>query len=101
MGKMSAYTVELGECTFRKIVAQPGARWSTDAKPIVGGDTCQQGHVGVMLRGTLVVQMEDGKTTRMQAGDVGLTPPRHDSWVDGDEPVEWIEFSYGWSLYDK
>ncbi len=52
--------ISLGELTVGRTVAEPGWRWSTHIRPVVGGDWCQNRHVGVVVSGRLGVQMQDG-----------------------------------------
>ncbi|KAM0711472.1 hypothetical protein Q7P35_000838 [Cladosporium inversicolor] len=101
IGKISKQVVDMDGCTVRKIVCQPGASWSSDLKPVVGGDSCQLGHVGLILKGVLLIKMDNGKEMRLQAGEVGMVPPGHDTLTEGDSPAEWIEFSHGCAIYDK
>jgi class 3 adenylate cyclase len=85
-------TVTLGGFTVSHDLHQPGWRWSTDVRPIVGTEWCMLRHIGVVLRGRLGVVLDDG--TEFECGPLDLMdiPPRHDAWVVGDEPVEMI----GW-----
>jgi class 3 adenylate cyclase len=100
--------VAIGELTVGRTVHQPGWRWSTHIRPVVGGDWCQSRHVGVMLSGRLGILMEDGTSIEFGADDVFDIAPGHDGWVIGDEPTTTIEWSgvRGWlepleSLHDR
>jgi class 3 adenylate cyclase len=84
--------VELGDRLVARTVWQPGWRWSTDVKPIVGTEYCQAHHVGVVLSGRVRVQMADGVELEIKEGDVAEIPPGHDAWVIGDEPLVLIDF---------
>jgi uncharacterized protein YjlB len=70
----------IGQATF-----QPGWKWSTDLKPIVKTDLCQQSHLGIILKGKMTCQMKDGTTLEGKAGDAFFIPPGHDGWVSSDE----------------
>jgi class 3 adenylate cyclase len=85
--------VEIGDVTVARAVHQPGWRWSTDIRPIVGGDWCKARHVGVVVSGRMGVEFPDG--TRIEAGpdDVFDIPPLHDGWVIGDEPLVLYEWA--------
>jgi ethanolamine utilization protein EutQ (cupin superfamily) len=85
--------VHLGELTVGRGVLEPGWRWSNDIRPVVGTTSCEFDHTGVMLSGTLHVEMDDGTTLDINAGDVYRIPPGHDAWVVGDEPVKSIDWS--------
>lgn len=86
---------EVGRYTF-----QPGWRWSEHIKPIVGGDSCQTHHVGIVISGRMGVQTDDGTTGEVAPGSVYDIPPGHDGWVIGDEPVVTVEFQ-GAATYAK
>ena len=43
--------VSVGPLTFGRDTLQPGWRWSTDVKPIVGTERCEHHHVGYQLVG--------------------------------------------------
>jgi len=87
-----------GGLTVSHDIQQPGWRWSTHIRPIVGTEWCQVRHIGVVLRGRMQVLLEDG--TEFTAGplDVIDIPAGHDAWTIGDEPVETISWTgaKGW-----
>jgi class 3 adenylate cyclase len=78
--------VELGGFVVGRETVEPGWRWSTDTRPVVGGEWCQAHHVGLTVSGRWGVVLEDGKTLEFRPGDVFDVPPGHDSWTIGDEP---------------
>ncbi len=84
--------VDLGTTKAARLTAQPGWRWSEHIKPVVGGDSCQAHHVGVIISGTMHVAHEDGTQADITAGGAYLIEPGHDAWVVGDEPVVAYEF---------
>jgi class 3 adenylate cyclase len=87
-----ARVVELGDLTVGHIVSEPGWRWSTHVRPVVGGDWCQARHVGIVLSGRLGIVMDDGTTFEIGPNDVFDIPPGHDGYTVGEEPcvqVEW------------
>jgi uncharacterized cupin superfamily protein len=59
---------------------------------VVGTDSCQNRHVGVMVSGSLHVVLEDGTEADVNAGDAYVIDPGHDAWVIGDEPTVAYEF---------
>jgi len=73
-------------------VLQPGWKWSTCIKPIVGTETCQAGHVGVIAQGTMHVKHDDGTEMEFIEGDTYFLAPGHDAWVVGDKEVIGYEF---------
>ncbi|HBQ22618.1 MAG TPA: cupin [Alphaproteobacteria bacterium] len=79
--------VKLGDMTASKLVLKPGWKWSENIKPVVGGDSCQAGHVGVITQGKLMCVHNDGTEVLAEAGDAYYFAPGHDGWVVGDEPV--------------
>jgi len=78
--------VEVGGFTVGREVCDPGWRWSTDTKPVVGGDWCEAHHVGLTVSGRWGVVLKDGRTLELRPGDVFDVPAGHDSWTIGDEP---------------
>lgn len=90
---VKAQLVELGDLTVGRITAQPGWRWSTHVRPIVGGDWCQARHIGVVISGRLGVLFSDGSTAEYGPDDVIDIKPGHDGWTVGDEPTTQIEWS--------
>jgi class 3 adenylate cyclase len=84
--------VAVGPLTFGRDTLQPGWRWSTDVKPIVGTERCEHHHVGYQLSGRWICEDREGVQVEIGPGDVFDTPPGHDSWVVGDEPSVSIEF---------
>ena len=79
--------------------SKPGWKWSTSVKPIVGGDSCQVDHVGAVISGQLHVELDDGTSLELGAGDVYHIAPGHDAWVVGDETFDAVEWSGGAATY--
>ena len=98
-GRAEAVVVTLGGLTFARIVGQPGWRWSTDVKPIAGGDSCRAVHTDVVLSGRLRAVMDDGAEEEFGPGDVYHIPAGHDAWVVGDEPYSCVDVtgSFEWA----
>jgi hypothetical protein len=85
--------VDLGGGTkVGRMTAQPGWRWSECIKPVVGGDSCQVHHLGVVVGGQLHVMHDDGTEADVGAGAAYEIKPGHDAWVVGDEPFVAYEF---------
>jgi quercetin dioxygenase-like cupin family protein len=83
-GKFETYRV--GPMTLGRATYEPGWRWSEHVGPATGEDSCQVEHVGLVLSGQAVAEMDDGPEVVMRAGDFFYVLPGHDSWVVGDEP---------------
>ncbi len=65
-----------------------------DASPLLEGmpgDLCQCAHWGMVLKGAINLRYADGKTERVEAGQVYYWPPGHTVWVDEDYSA--VEFS--------
>ncbi|MGH7419107.1 MAG: cupin domain-containing protein [Candidatus Rokuibacteriota bacterium] len=90
--KTRVEVVDLGGVKAARMTAQPGWRWSECIKPVVGGDSCQAHHVGVIVSGTLHVVHTDGTEGDIVPGDAYVIEPGHDAWVVGDEPMVGFEF---------
>jgi hypothetical protein len=71
---------------------EPGWKWSECVKPVVGTDSCQVRHVGVVQSGRLVVKHEDGSEAEVGPGQAYVIEPGHDAWVVGDERFVALEF---------
>ena len=85
--------VIIGGLTVSRDTQQPGWRWSTHIRPLVGTEWCEVHHVGVMVSGHQGVLLRDGTEFALRPGDVMDLPAGHDAWVIGDEPVVTI----GWT----
>jgi quercetin dioxygenase-like cupin family protein len=72
---------------------EPGWRWSEHVKPIAGTDSCQAAHLGYVLSGRQIVEMDDGTSIEFGPGDVLAIPPGHDATVVGDEPCVVVDFA--------
>jgi quercetin dioxygenase-like cupin family protein len=83
--------VRLPGFTMGRFKLQPGWRWSTCVKPVVGTHSCQLGHVGYVVSGKITVKMDDGSEKTIGPGMSYTIPPGHDAWVVGDEPYVGIE----------
>jgi hypothetical protein len=91
--------VDLEGVKIRRVLHEPGWRWSECVKPAAGTDSCQVGHLIHALSGRLVVRMDDGSQAEFGPGDVGSIPPGHDAWTVGNEPF--ISIDFGDALYAK
>ena len=90
--KTKVEVVDLGSAKAARLTAQPGWRWSECIKPVVGGDSCQARHVGVVVSGRMHIAHDDGTESDAGAGDAYVIEPGHDAWVVGDEPMVSYEF---------
>ena len=84
--------VNLGSVKVAKMVAQPGWKWSEHIKPIVGTETCENTHIGVLISGSRIVADENGNEVKVNSGDAYDIGPSHDGWVLGNDPVIAFEF---------
>ena len=85
--KTRAEVVKLGNVNVTRLELQPGWKWSECIKPVVGGHSCQAGHVGVILQGKMMCVHDDGTEVLAEAGEAYYFAPGHDGWVVGDEPL--------------
>lgn len=83
--------VRLPGFTLGRFTAEPGWRWTECIMPHAGTQSCQVAHVGHVLKGTVVVRMDDGGEVRLTPGDSYTIPPGHDAWVEGEESFVCIE----------
>ena len=59
---------------------------------MVGPDSCQAAHVGVVIFGVVITEREDGTAGRYSSGNAYAVSSGHDAWVLGDESVVTFEF---------
>lgn len=90
--KTRVEVVRLGASTVARVTFEPGWRWSECIKPVVGTDSCQALHVGVVLGGRIRVVHTDGSEVEVGPGNAYRIEPGHDAWVVGDERVIGLEF---------
>lgn len=93
MPKVRFETVGLDDATVGHCSFEPGWRWSTDMRPLVGTRTCQIRHLGYTISGAVHIVMDDGETLDIGPGTVFEVPAGHDKWVLGDEP--WVSIEWG------
>ena len=84
--------VDVGSTKVARFTVQPGWVWSECIAPVVGTDSCQAHHLGVVASGQLLVQHEDGSEATLNPGDVYECTPGHQAQVVGDKPCVMIEF---------
>jgi quercetin dioxygenase-like cupin family protein len=89
-GRLALLTV--GGATVGQAIFEPGWKWSDHVGPAVGATSCAVPHLGYVVSGRLVIEMEDGTRLEMGPGDVATIPGGHDGWTAGDEPCVFLEF---------
>ena len=90
--KTRSEIVRMTGASVARLTLEPGWRWSECVKPVVGGDSCQNRHLGVVQSGRLAVRHEDGSEVELVPGQAYVIAPGHEAWVVGDEPFVGIEF---------
>jgi quercetin dioxygenase-like cupin family protein len=83
-GRFEVYRV--GPMVIGRASYEPGWVWSEHVRKAQDKRWCDVEHVGLVLSGSAVARMEDGREVTMSAGHFFYVPPGHDSWVVGDEP---------------
>jgi len=86
-------TVTHHETTIGRFLLEPVWRWSRDVGPIAQTHSCQIHHLGVVLKGRLRIETDDGEVHEFGVDDVYDIPPGHDATVVSDETLEAIEFA--------
>ena len=84
--------VRMGGTSASRMSLEPGWRWSECIKPIVGGESCQARHVGLLQSGAMHVVHDDGTEQEIGAGQAYVIEPGHDAWILSDEPFVGYEF---------
>jgi hypothetical protein len=90
--KTTVEIVRMGGTNASRMRLEPGWRWSECIKPVVGGESCQAHHVGLLQSGTMQVVHDDGTEQEIRAGQTYVIEPGHDAWVVGDDAVIGFEF---------
>jgi quercetin dioxygenase-like cupin family protein len=85
-GKGRLVLVNVAGKEIGRAVFEPGRRWSTNVKPIVGTESCEFPHFLYVISGRMRITMDDGSEVELRPGDVASIPPGHDAEVVGDEP---------------
>lgn len=85
--------VDLESLAIGRAVLEPGWRWSTDLKPLVGTELCELHHLHVLVSGRIAFRMDGGEQHEFAPSDVMDIAPGHDAWVVGDEPVVLLDIS--------
>jgi class 3 adenylate cyclase len=85
--------VDLGDLTVGRVMHEPGWRWSTHVRPVVGGEWCQARHVGVVISGVLGFLMQSGTEYTLRPYDAYDMPGGHDGYIIGDEPAIALEWA--------
>ena len=83
-----------GNGRVKRVIYQPGFRWSTHMKGTVATELCMHAHVGFIARGRIHVEYADGCIEEFVAPQVVAIHPGHEGWVVGDEPAVLIEFDF-------
>jgi len=92
--RASLSVVNLPGVTIARSVYQPGWKWSTDNKPVVGTEACQAAHTGYIISGRLHARMDDGRDYDFGPGDAHVLAAGHDAWVQGDEPCVALDLAF-------
>ena len=94
--KTNAAVVNFGTVAASRLILQPGWKWSTDIKPMVGTESCEAKHIGVIVEGAISCRHDDGTEVTYSAGSAYAIEPGHDAWVEGDSPAVAYEFHGLW-----
>ncbi len=90
--KTKVEVVDLSGVKAARLQVEPGWKWSECIKPVVGGDSCQAHHVGVIVSGAMRIRHNDGTELELTPGMAYTIEPGHDAWVVGNEPAVAYEF---------
>ena len=101
VGGVQVDVVRAGTGRVKRVMYQPGFRWSTHMKGTVGTELCMHAHVGFIARGAIGVRYADGCTAEFVAPQVVAIEPGHDGWVVGDESAVLIEIDFEGDTADR
>ena len=94
VGGVQVDVVPAGSGRIKRVIYQPGFRWSSHMKETVGSELCMHAHVGFIARGRIAARYKNGTTVEFAAPQVVAIAPGHDGWVVGDEPAVLIEVDF-------
>ena len=94
VGGAQVDTVRTGAARVKRIIYQPGFRWSTHMKPIIGTSLCEHAHVGFIASGSIGIKYADGCEKTFTAPQAVAIEPGHEGWVNGNEPAVMIEVDF-------
>jgi len=95
--KLNGVQVDVGQAgagRIKRVIYQPGFRWSTHMKGTTGTELCMHAHVGFIARGKIAVQYKNGATVEFTAPQIVAIEPGHEGWVVGSEPAVLIEVDF-------
>jgi class 3 adenylate cyclase len=94
-----SHQVRIGGTLVSRDTHQPGWTWMDHIRPIVGTESCQFHHRGVVLSGRMGVRSDEGEEMVIGPDSVFEIAPGHTAWVEGDEDVVTFDFagSAGWA----
>jgi mannose-6-phosphate isomerase-like protein (cupin superfamily) len=84
--------VHVGGTTAARLTMEPGWTWSGCVQPVVGTESCEHRHVGVVQSGRMRVKHDDGTVLDVGPGDAYVIEPGHDAEILGDERFVCFEF---------
>ena len=90
--KTEVAVVDLGSVKAARMTLQPGWRWSECIKPIVGTESCQVHHEGMVASGQHARAPRRRDRDRDRPGDAYVIEPGHDAWVVGSDAFVGYEF---------
>jgi len=91
----TANQVHLAHTVVTRHVLQPGWSWEEHAQPLVGTDSCELFHRGVVLSGRMGVRTDEGEELVIGPNQVFDLPPGHVTWVEGDEELVMVDWAGG------
>jgi len=95
--KLNGVQVDVGQAgagRIKRVIYQPGFRWSTHMKGTTGTELCMHAHVGFIARGKIAVQYKNGAQVEFTAPQIVAIEPGHEGWVVGNDPAVLIEVDF-------
>jgi class 3 adenylate cyclase len=87
--------VRLAGMVISRDVHQPGWSWEQHVRPIVGTESCQFHHRGLVLSGRMGVRTDEGVEFIVGPNEVFDVAPGHVGWVVGDDEMVTIDWAGG------
>jgi hypothetical protein len=91
--KTRSEIVRMSGATVARLTLEPGWSWEECVKPVVGTESCEARHVGVVSTGRMHIRHDDGSEAEVGPGQTYVIEPGHTAWVIGEEPFIGFEFA--------
>lgn len=89
------HQVHLAGTVVSRITLQPGWNWQEHAQPLIGTESCELYHRGVVVIGRLGVRTDSGEESVIPPNHVFDIRPGHVIWVEGNDELVMLDWAGG------